>query len=182
MNARKKKGTQIFSGIIFAVAVWALGILLSGMFCFVENIELYPSGVLVLLFPLLFVGACVFASKYALKSGNKSFFVSSAVSLAFPMVVSVICLPLNLIYEFHIPVLSRIADISIAAFSIFAVSPVSVFVRLFSLSEETHIAVLLIILCTVVMISGLVSSAVIFKKSSKDVSNAEIPAKRNEQH
>ncbi len=166
MNAQKKKGIRVFLGIVFAITVWALGILLSGMFCFVENIELYPSGILVLLFPLLFVGACVFASKYALKSGNKSFFVSSAVSLAFPMVASVICLPLNLIYKFHIPVLSRIADVSIAAFSIFAVSPVSVFMRLLTLSEETHISILLIILSTVVMFSGFIASVVIYKKSA----------------
>ena len=165
MNAQKKKGTQIFLGIAFAIVVWAFGILLSGMFCFVENIELYPSGVLVLLFPLLFFGACVFASKYALKSGNKSFFVSSAVSLAFPMIAWVICIPLNLIFEFHIPVLSRIADISIAAFSIFAISPVSVFMRLLTLSEETHISILLIILSTVFMFSGFIASVVIYKKS-----------------
>lgn len=165
MNAQKKKGTQIFLGIVFAIAVWVLGILLSGMFCFVENIELYPSGILVLLFPPLFIGACVFASKYALKSGNKSFFVSSAVSFAFPMVASVICLPLNLIYKFHIPVLSKIADILIAAFTIFAVSPVSVFMRLLTLSEETHISILLIISSTVIMFSGFIASVVIYKKS-----------------
>ncbi len=164
MNAQKKKGTQIFLGIVFALAVWALGILLSGMFCFVENIELYPSGVLVLLFPLLFVGACVFVSRYALKSGNKSFFVSSAVGLSFPMIAPAICMPLNIIFKFHIPVLSRIADISIAAFSIFAISPVSVFMRLLTLSEETHISILLIILSTVFMFSGFISSVVIYKK------------------
>ena len=166
MNTQKKKGAQIFLGIVFALAVWGLGILLSGLFCFVENVELYPSGALVLLFPLLFVGACVFTSKYALKSGNKSFFVSSAVSLSFPMIAWVICMPLNLIFKFHIPVLSRIADISIATFSIFAISPVSVFMRLRTLGEETHTSILLVIFSTVFMLSGFIASVVIYKKGN----------------
>ncbi len=163
----RKKGTQIFFGIIFAVAVWALGFLLSGMVCFDEIIELYPAGVLVLLFPLLFVGACIFASKYALKNRSKAFYASAIAAFLFPAVMAAVCL----FYDLLAGCLSNsalLAAINVLFLGVsFLSTPVlSVFLRLLSLGSESHTGDIIAAFCAVVMLSGLIASVVIYKKGN----------------
>ena len=65
MKTRNKKSTQIIFGILTAVALWISAILLSGQLPLGENIELYHTGPLVILFPFVFLAFCIFIAKYS---------------------------------------------------------------------------------------------------------------------
>ena len=54
MNTQSKKSAQIFQGILTGLGVWIVGHLMSGRLSFVEDLELYPTGLLVFAFPFVF--------------------------------------------------------------------------------------------------------------------------------
>ena len=73
LKEKKKIPVQVIFGILLGLSVWGSSILLTGKIIIFEEIELYSSGALVLVFPLLFSAVCVLVSKHAVKSGEKAF-------------------------------------------------------------------------------------------------------------
>lgn len=162
---KKKPFVQIICGLLLSFGVWLSGILLSGRILFVEEMELYQAGPLVLLFLPVYVFACVFASKYALKNQSKAFYASAIAGLVFPAVTAVACILLDPLYGDT--VLFQIVSAIIFGFSIFSIPINSVFVQLISLGSEPYTEKVLVVLGAAVMLSGLIASVVIYKREQK---------------
>lgn len=103
-----KKNTfkQIIAGFATSLGFWLFGQLLSGRLSFVEDIELYPAGYLVLFAPLAFSAVCILTAKYAVKNNKLPYFIATLVGLLIPIASTVI-------YDFlthwaHIPAVSTL--------------------------------------------------------------------------
>lgn len=132
MNTQIKKLTQIFQGILTAIGLWVFGHLLSGRLAFVEDIELYPTGPLVILFPFVFIAACILVAKYSVRTGKDVYYKASIISFAFPVFCWIIYLLLNFITEVKVPVLSSVAEIGIVIFMFLIVPVFSIFYQFLS--------------------------------------------------
>ena len=99
MNTQIKKSTQIFQGILTGIGLWIFGHLLSGRLTFVEDMELFPTGPLVVLFPFVFIAACILVAKYSVKTGNGVYYKASIISFLVPVLCWIIFLLFNFITE-----------------------------------------------------------------------------------
>ncbi len=107
MNTEKKKSKGIALGILSAIGLWIAGHLLSGKLSFIEDIELYPTGYLVLAFPFVAAAALILAAKYFSKVG-KSYYPAFVIAFVTP----VACLALSfllILFEQSNPVVGVIS-------------------------------------------------------------------------
>ena len=164
MKTRNKKSTQIIFGILTAVALWISAILLSGQLPLGENIELYRTGPLVIIFPFVFLAFCIFIAKYSANKKLPAYFKTSIVCFIIPFIAWILSLLLNSIAQETTPVFSYIANyISL----IFTVPLVSVYLQLISLiptSTDGLILILISIAYFIPMVVGILISLTIYKK------------------
>ncbi len=116
MNSQSKKSTQIFLGILSGIGIWLIGLLMSGRLAFVEDTELYPTGKLVLAFPFVFAVLCVIIAKHSVRTGKRVYYISSMVSILFPLLSTLISTTLGEISDRSLPVISDIAEFLIMFF------------------------------------------------------------------
>ena len=110
---KTKKSTQIFLGFLSSVGLWAFGHLLSGRLSFVEDIVFFNAGPLVLIFPFVFIAACILVAKYSAKAGKDIYYKSAIIFFAMPAVCWIMSQLFSFIFELNIPIVSSIADICV---------------------------------------------------------------------
>ncbi len=165
MNTVNKKSTQIFYGILTGIGLWVFGHLLSGKLSFVEDIDLYNTGILVFLFPYIFALCCILVAKYSVKSKNLIYFKTSLICFTLPAFCAAVTFLLGFIMELKIPVISSIADISQLIFILPVVPALSIFYKmleLFGTETDGIKLVLLIALNLLPIIIGLIFSIKIY--------------------
>ncbi len=162
MKTKNKKSTQIIYGILTAVALWISAILLSGQLPLGENIELYHTGPLVIIFPFVFLSFCILVAKYSAKSHKATYYKTSIVCFIIPFIAWILSLLLNFIAQETTPVIQYIANyISL----IFTVPLVSVYLQLISLlptSTDGLILILISIAYFIPMVVGFLVSLKIY--------------------
>ena len=130
MNTANKKSTQIFLGILSGIGLWAFGHLLSGRLSFVEDIVLFPAGPLVLIFPFLFIAACILVAKHSAKTGKDIYYKTSIICFATPAICWIMSQLFSFIFELNIPVISSIADILVLVFMLPSIGMFSMYVQI----------------------------------------------------
>ncbi len=171
MNRKSKKSTQIFLGILTSIGLWIIGHLLSGRFAFVEDIELYPAGPLVIIFPFVFAAACILVVKYSVSAGKYTYYKTSMIVFTLPAVCFLICNLFSYIVELRIPVVSSIADFFVVIFMIPTIAMFSIYYQLLDLIGTGTDGIKLILVKTAYffpMLAGMLISFKIYKDSSKD--------------
>lgn len=162
MKTKNKKSAQIIYGILTAVALWISAILLSGQLPLGENIELYHTGPLVIIFPFVFLAFCISVAKYSAKSHKATYYKTSIVCFIVPFIGWILSLLLNFIAQETTPVIQYIANyISL----IFTVPLVSVYLQLISLlpiSTDGLILILISIAYFIPMVVGFLVSLKIY--------------------
>ncbi len=165
MKTRNKKSTQIIFGILTAVALWISAILLSGQLPLGENIELYHTGPLVIIFPFVFLAFCIFIAKYSANKKLPAYFKTSIVCFIIPFIAWILSLILNFIAQETTPVIQYIANyISL----IFTVPLVSVYLQLISLLPISTDGLILILISIAYFIPMVVGFLVSFKIYNAD--------------
>lgn len=167
---KKTKFKEILSGIMTAIALWLCGFLLAGRLSFVEDLELYPTGPLVFVFPFVIAAACVFIMKYSLKKDRILYFKSFAVSFFAPLLFFFVIMLLSLITPESNPILYRVADVLTAVLIVFTIAPTSIMYQMFSIvpSDTEAVRWLIISALTLVpVIAGLIYSFVLYKKHTQ---------------
>ena len=83
--------TEALWGIFTAFLIWFVGLFLGGSWWQVfETQQVYETGYLVFLFPVLFFACCVIMAKYAAKKKAKIYFKSFMVSVFLPLISLVV--------------------------------------------------------------------------------------------
>ena len=166
MNTQTKKSTQIFQGIFTGIGMWIFGHLLSGRLAFVENIELYPTGPLVILFPFVFAGVCILIAKHSVGVGKDTYFITSMICFWVPVLCLIISMLLGFAMEINVPVISHIFDILQLIFIFPSVATLSIYYQfLYSIGTDADGIVLILISVAylVPMIVGTIVSIKIYK-------------------
>ena len=166
MNTQIKKSTQIFQGILTGIGLWIFGHLLSGRLAFVENMELYPTGPLVILFPFVFIAACILVAKYSVKTGNDVYYKASIISFVVPVLCWIIFLLLNIITEVKVPVLSSVAEIVLVVFIFPCVPVFSIFWQFLTVIGSNAVGIKMVlpgIVYFLPMLIGMLISIKIYK-------------------
>lgn len=166
MNTQIKKSTQIFQGILTAIGLWGFGHLLAGRIVLGDDIELYPTGPLVILFPFVFIAVCILVAKYSVRTGKDVYYKASIISFAVPVFCWIIYLLLMLLLEVDIPVLSYVAEISIVIFMFLIVPVFSIFYQFLIVIGSYPEAIEMILLSIVYfspMLIGMLISIKIYK-------------------
>ncbi|MBQ7115924.1 MAG: hypothetical protein IJN94_05865 [Clostridia bacterium] len=167
MKTQNKKITQIILGILTALVLWGSGILLSGRIVTGDTISLYRAGALTIIFPFIFLGACILIAKYSANKNMPEYYKTSIICFILPFIAWIICLLLNSIAQVTTPIFSYIANyISL----IFTVPLISVYQQLLSLiptGTDGAILVLLSIAYFIPMVVGVLISLKVYKKLKK---------------
>ena len=165
MNGQNSKAKEILLGIATGIGLWIFGHLLSGRLSFVEDIELYPTGPLVFLFPFVFIAACILVAKYSAKNGRDIYFKSSLICCVLPMVCLIISFIVEFIMRLRIPVISITADFMQLIFVIPSVPAVSIFYQMFLCLgfEFSNAWPFLITVSIILIIAGFIISIKIYK-------------------
>lgn len=83
--------TEALWGIFTAFLIWLIGLFLGGSWWSIfETQQVYETGYLVFLFPVLFFACCVIAAKYAAKKRAKIYFKSFMASVFLPLISLVV--------------------------------------------------------------------------------------------
>ena len=170
MSTENKKSAQIFWGILTGIGLWFFGHLMSGRLAFVEDIELYPTGPLVIAFPFIFAAACISVSKYSVKTNKDIYYKTSMICFSLPAFCWIISYLLSLIMELRIPVISFIADILQLIFIFPCIAAMSIFYQLLTVIGNGTDGIKLFLICTaycIPMIAGLLISLKIYKDKSE---------------
>ena len=126
MKTKNKKTTQIIFGILTAFALWISAILLSGQLPLGENIELYHTGPLVIIFPFVFLAFCIFIAKYSANKKLPAYFKTSIVCFIIPFIAWILSLLLNSVAQETTPVFSYIANFNIYCSVDFSIYPINI--------------------------------------------------------
>lgn len=161
MSSEPKKSTQAFFGILSGIGIWLLGLLMSGRLAFVEDMELYPTGKLILSFPIVFAVLCVIIAKYSARAGKRVYYISSIVSLLFPLLAMLISTMLGSVSEWEIPVISDVAEFLIMFFMLPYVPAFSIFSQII---DATNTNIFLMCGCVLIASVGVLASVLIYKK------------------
>ena len=163
MKTQNKKITQIILGILIAFLLWGIAILLSGRIVTGDTISLYRAGALTIIFPFIFLGACILIAKYSANKNMPAYYKTSIICLVLPFIAWIISLLLNSIAQVTTPIFSYIANyISL----IFTVPLVSVYHQLLSLiptGTDGVILVLISIAYFIPMVVGVLISLKVYK-------------------
>ena len=166
MNTQSKKSTQVFLGILSGIGIWLVGFLMSGRLSYVEHMELYPTGKLILAFPLVFSAACILIAKYSANKRKSIYYIASMISFFFP----VICILINSLIIFvagtGIPVISSIAEFFVVIFMIPAIPMFSIY---FQIIDSTNTNDFAVIACVLFALVGMVISVTVYKKEKNRI-------------
>lgn len=166
MSKENKKSTQIFQGILTGIGLWVFGHLMSGRLSFVEDIELYPTGPLVIAFPFVFAAVCISVAKYSVKTHKYIYYKTSVICFSLPAFCWIISFLLSFIMQFKIPVISFIADIFQIIFILPCVAIVSInnqLLKIIGTGTDGIKLVLIIVAYFIPMIAGILISLKIYK-------------------
>lgn len=169
MNTKSKKSAQIFLGILTGIVVWIIGHLMSGRLSFVEDMELYPTGPLVLIFPFVFAAACMLVAKYSAKSGKDVYYKTSMICFSLPPVCLEMAQLFAYIMELKVPIISRIADVVALIFTLPTIAMFSIFYQLLDfIGTGTDGIKLVLIIASyfLPMLAGVLISIKIYKDNS----------------
>lgn len=170
MNTQSKKSTQIFQGILTGIGLWVFGHLLSGRLAFVENIELYPTGPLVIAFPFIFAAACILVTKYSVRADKGAYYKTSMICFSLPALCWIISLLLSFIMELKVPVISFIADVMQLIFIFPCVAMLSIYYQLLTVLGTGTDGIKLVLISVayfIPMLGGMLISLKIYKDNSK---------------
>lgn len=166
MNTQIKKSIQIFQGILTGIGLWIFGHLMSGRLSFVEDIELYPTGPLVIAFPFIFAAACILVAKYSAKAKKDVYYKTSMICFSLPAVCWIISMLLSFIMELKLPVISFIADVIQLVFILPCVAMVSIYSQLLTVIDTGTDGIKLILI--IPMLIGMLISIKIYKDNSEN--------------
>lgn len=168
---KTKKAKEFILGIFTAIGLWIFGHLLSGRLMFVEELELYPTGPLVFLFPFAFAAACILIAKYSVKNNKQTYFKTSLISFFNPFICILLALLTQMLAENTRPMtLFRIvAEILNIIFVLPIISLISIISQMFNAMDNlSETAALIIILANLIpIIAGAIISIRIFIKGKK---------------
>lgn len=170
MNSQNKKTTQVFQGILTGIGLWIFGHLLSGRLAFVEDIELYPTGPLVFVFPFVFAVACILVAKYSVRVNKDTYYKTSIICFSLPAFCWIISLILSFIMELKVPVISFVADVFQLIFILPCVAMLSIYSQLLAVIETGTDGIKLILISVayfIPMLVGILISVKIYKDNSK---------------
>ncbi len=171
MKTQSKKSIQIFQGILTGIGLWILGHLLSGRLAFVEDIELYPTGPLIFVFPFLFAAACILLSKYAVRTAKGTYYKASIICFLLPAFCWLISFLLGYIMELKVPVISIAADCMQLIFIFPCVALLSIYSQLLTVigtSTDDIRLVLISVAYFIPMLIGILISLRIYKGNYKN--------------
>ncbi len=171
MNAQYKKSTQIFQGILTGIGLWIFGHLLSGRLAFVEDIELYPTGPLIFVFPFVLAASCILIAKYSVKTGKDTYFKTSIICLSLPVFCLVIAMLLGFVMELTIPGISGAADIMQLIFILPCVSILSIYSQLLDVIGSGTDGIKLILISIAYFIPFIVGTVISIKIYRDDFKN-----------
>lgn len=164
MKTQNKKITQIIYGILTALVLWGTGILLSGRIVTGDTISLYRAGALTIIFPFIFLGACILIAKHSANKNMPVYYKTSIICFIIPFIGWILSLLLNFIAQETTPVFLYIANyISL----IFTVPLVSVYHQLLSLIPTGTDGIILILISLayfIPMLVGILVSLKVYKK------------------
>ena len=160
MNTESKKSTQIFLGILSGIGIWLIGFLMSGRLAFVEDMELYPTGKLILGFPFVLAFLCIMIAKYSARAGKRAYYITAMISLLFPLLSMLISSVLGGISGWDIPVISDVAEFLVMFFMLPYVPAFSI---CYQIIDATNSHGLAIALCSVVALIGILVSIKIYR-------------------
>lgn len=166
MNTQIKKSIQIFQGILTGIGLWIFGHLMSGRLSFVEDIELYPTGPLVIAFPFIFAAACILVAKYSAKTKKDVYYKTSMICFSLPALCWIISMLLSFIMELKLPVISFIADVIQLVFILPCVAMVSIYSQLLTVIDTGTDGIKLILI--IPMLIGMLISIKIYKDNSEN--------------
>lgn len=167
MNTRKAKAKQIILGILTAIGLWVSGHLLSGRLLFVEEIEFYPTGPLVFIFPFVFAAACTLIARYAVKKSKYTYFTASVISFFYPFAGLFMASFFDLVSR--VPLLSTIAEV-LYLISVFpAIAPLSIVAQMLEVLHNLPDAAIWVIMLAnlIPVLAGAIISIRIVAKSKK---------------
>ena len=167
---KTKKSTQIFLAFLSSVGLWAFGHLLSGRLSFVEDIVIFSAGPLVLIFPFVFIVACILVAKHSAKTGKDIYYKSSIVFFAMPAVCWIMSQLFSFIFELNIPIISSIADILVVVFMLPSIGMFSMYVQISNIiGIETYgmQSVLLSAIFFAPMLIGILYSVKVYRSTLK---------------
>ena len=170
MNMKREKMMQILHGILTGIVLWIIGHLLSGRLSFVEDIELYPTGPLVFVFPFIVAATCILIAKYSAKYRKGIYYVTSLICLFLPAICWIISLLLEYIMELRIPVVSFVADIILLIFILPCIAMLSMIYQVVYITGADGNGIMLMIIPVVYflpMIAGMLISIKIYKNKVK---------------
>lgn len=164
MNTQSKKSTQIFLGILSGIGIWLVGFLMSGRLSYVEHTELYPTGKLILAFPLVFASACILIAKYSANKGKSIYYITSMICFFFPVISILINSLIIFVAGTGIPVISAIAEFFVVIFMIPAIPMFSIYFQIIDSTNTNDIAV---IACVLFALAGMLVSIKVYKDNSE---------------
>ncbi len=168
MKSDRKRGGQIFLGLLSSVALWLLGVLMSGSLSFVEHIEFYSTGYLVIAFPIVFAVVCILIAKLAAKKHMKTYYVSFMICLFVPIVCIIFVFLLGLLMELNMPIVSRVADVLQLIFTFPCIAPLTVYYSFLFLIGDGAVRIVLLSLAFLSpIIAGVLISVRIYKNGFK---------------
>ena len=162
MNTKINKVTQIFLGILSGIGIWVIGLLMSGKLAYGELIELYPTGKIVLAFPIILIAICIIIAKYSAKHDKKAYYISSMVSLIYPLFSILVSSMLYNITALDIPVISRLSEVSVIFFIVPYIPLFSVFYQIMDITNQYLIAMSL---CGIMALAGMLVSIKVYKNN-----------------
>ena len=171
---KKTKFKEILLGILPAIGLWICGHLLAGRLSFVEDLELYPTGPLVFIFPFVFAAVCVLVMKFSMKNDKIIYFKSFSISFFTPLLCFFAVTFLSLITPDSNQILYAVAEILTTVLIFLTVAPTSIIFQMFSLIPAETDAVKWIIISAVTfipVIAGLIYSFKLYKKQTQKTHN-----------
>lgn len=174
MNIKKNNLQEILFGILTAIGLWIFGHLLSGRLFFVENIELYPTGYLVFIFPFVFALTCILVAKYAAKNKKRLYLKTSLVYFVMPAVCfggsALLETIISLAYKANLIWLCDILGYFVIVMILPSVAMLSVFGQMlhcFGSGNDGIKLVILIIINIIPMLAGIIAAFKIYNNSLK---------------
>ena len=167
---KTKKSTQIFLAFLSSVGLWVFGHLLSGRLSFVKDIVIFPAGPLVLIFPFVFIVACILVAKHSAKTGKDIYYKSSIVFFAMPAVCWIMSQLFSFIFELNIPIISSIADILVVVFMLPSIGMFSIYVQtsnVLGINTYGMQSVLLSVIFFIPIVTGILYSIKVYKDTLK---------------
>ena len=162
MNAKMNKAAQIFLGILSGIGIWIIGLLMSGKLALGELVDLYPAGKIVFAFPVIVTVLCIIIAKYSAKAHKKAYYISSTISLIYPLFSMLISSIFCNITALEIPFISRLTEISAIFFMIPYIPLYSIFYQITDITDQYLMAMSI---CVAIPLVGMLVSIKVYKNN-----------------